>query len=81
MKNKHSSRLVCLTLSALVFSPALAGFAEGVSAQGRGDYETARREYLEAAQDGNSNAHNNLGHLYRQGLGGPVGKAAADSGQ
>jgi TPR repeat protein len=70
--NKHSSRLACLALSVLVFSPALAGFAEGVSAQRRGDYETARREYLEAAQDGNSNAQNNLGHLYRQGLGGPV---------
>lgn len=72
MNNKHGIRLGFPTLSALVFSLALAGVAEEVSAQRRGDYETARREYLEAAQDGNSNAQNNLARLYRQGLGGPV---------
>jgi hypothetical protein len=70
--SKHGSRLVFLTLSTLVFSSALAGFTDGVLAQKRGDFETARREYLEAAKDGDSNAQNNIARLYRQGLGGAV---------
>ena len=72
INNKHGTRLASITLSALVFSPALAGLAEGVNARKRGEYETARSEYLKAAQDGDSNAQNNLARLFRPGLGGPV---------
>jgi len=69
--------------------PVRAGYHDGVKAVSQGDYETARREYLVAALDGNQNAQNNLAHLYRQGLGGPtdMGQAlrwfrvAAASGQ
>lgn len=52
--------------------PAWGGFLEGVAAARRNDYETARREYLTAAQDGNPKAQNNLARLYLQGLGGAV---------
>jgi clan AA aspartic protease (TIGR02281 family) len=52
--------------------PVWAGYVEGVNAAHRSDYETARREYLTAALDGNPKAQNNLGQLYLKGLGGPV---------
>ena len=39
---------------------------------GQGNYETARREFLAAALDGNPKAQNNLGYLYLKGLGGPA---------
>jgi len=51
---------------------AFADFTQGLQAATRGDYVAARREYLQAAQDGNPLAQNNLGNLYRKGLGGPV---------
>src|SRR2546429_9719128 len=76
-------------LLALFCSAATAGFVEGARAEARGDYEGARREYLRAAQDGNVDAQNNLGRLYRQGKGGSVDlkqalhwvSKAADAGQ
>jgi clan AA aspartic protease (TIGR02281 family) len=66
--------LVVLLLCAFAMSaaPVWAGYVEGVKAERRSDYETARREYLTAALDGHPNAQNNLGLLYLKGLGGPV---------
>lgn len=63
---------VLVVALALHQSVAFAGFVDGVQAEQRKDYVSARREYLVAAQDGNAKAQNNLGRLYRQGLGGPV---------
>jgi hypothetical protein len=52
--------------------PAWADYQRGVRDAAQGDYQGARREYFEAARDGNDKAQNNLARLYRQGLGGPI---------
>lgn len=89
--NHHKSVPALVVLCALVMgvSPVQAGYKDGNQAASRGDYETARREYLAAALDGNQGAQNNLARLYRQGLGGPTDmeqalrwfRVAAASGQ
>jgi S1-C subfamily serine protease len=68
-------RLLCVLVAmstCIVANHAFADYAKGVQYAKQGDYVAARREYLEAAQDGNAKAQNNLGYLYHQGLGGPV---------
>ena len=72
-RTRHFS-LTVLFLCAFAVNTSLvqAGYKEGVAAVRRGDYETARREYLAAALDGNTLAQNNLGQLYSKGLGGPI---------
>jgi S1-C subfamily serine protease len=50
----------------------LADFQAGLRDYQQGDYAAARREYLQAAEDGNAKAQNGLGYLFRFGLGGPV---------
>lgn len=72
MKRTCRSGVFVLFLCAVSMSHAWAGYAEGVVAARAGDYETARREYLAAAMDGNALAQNNLGLLYSHGLGGAV---------
>ena len=47
-------------------APAWAGFAEGVAAYHRGDYETALRELRPLAEQGDADAQYNLGIMYRQ---------------
>lgn len=67
--------LRCLLVAVLgcgFASAAFADFAAGVRYDEQGDYEAARREYSQAAQDGNARAQNNLAALYRDGRGGPV---------
>ncbi len=65
-------RLV-LTVAILIglAAPAWAGFAEGVAAYERGDYETALRELRPLAEQGNDGAQNNLGFMYSEGQGVP----------
>ena len=60
-------RLV-LTFAILIglAAPAWAGFAEGVAAYHRGDYETALRELRPLAEQGDADAQYNLGIMYRQ---------------
>ena len=50
---------------------AVAGIREGADAYGRGDYTTALKEWLPAAEQGDANALFNLGQLYRLGQGVP----------
>ena len=65
-------RLV-LTIAILIglAAPAWAGFAEGVAAYKRGDYETALRELRPLANQGNAEAQFNLGVMYDKGEGVP----------
>ncbi len=65
-------RLV-LTIAILLglAAPAWAGFAEGVAAYKRGDYETALRELRPLANQGNAEAQFNLGVMYDKGEGVP----------
>ncbi len=65
-------RLV-LTIAILIglAAPAWAGFAEGVAAYKRGDYETALRELRPLANQGNAEAQFNLGGMYDKGEGVP----------
>ena len=49
--------------------PALADFYKGVVAYNKGDYATALREWVPLAQSGHPNAQNNLGVMYRDGVG------------
>ena len=50
-------------------APAAAGFNEGVIAAQNGDWETALREWLPLAEEGNPGAQSNIGDLYAHGLG------------
>ena len=61
------SLIVCLSLSLCL--PALADFIAGMAAFNRGDYETARDEWLPLAEGGLVEAQYNLGLLYYNGKG------------
>ena len=65
-------RLV-LTISILIglAAPAWAGFAEGLAAYNRGDYETALREWRPLAEQGDARAQLFLGLMYDKGRGVP----------
>jgi len=65
--------LLCISLA----GPALAGWDEGVAAYTRGDFEAAFREWRPLANQGNVNAQNFLGILYRDGQGVPQNYAEA----
>jgi tetratricopeptide (TPR) repeat protein len=60
-------------------APALAGFNEGNAAFERGDYETAYREFLDAAARGDALANFTLGYMHMEGRGAvrDCGRAAA----
>jgi S1-C subfamily serine protease len=69
----RATRCMIAVLATCSFATAtLADFKAGYRYAQQGDYAAARREYLEAAQDGNARAQNNLANLFRFGLGGPV---------
>ena len=64
----------CLTIAVLVGSAGVsfgADYREGVTTYQRGDYTTAFRELKLLAAEGNAEAQNNLGVMYRSGLGIP----------
>ena len=71
-------RLV-LTVAILIglAAPAWAGFAEGVAAYKRGDYQTALQELRPLANQGNANTQDNLGNMYAEGHGVPQDHAEA----
>ncbi len=54
----------------LLGAPALADFAEGLAAAGRGDFATALKEWRPLAERGNADAQYMLGIMYRRGEGG-----------
>ena len=58
-------------------APAWAGFAEGVAAFNRGDYETALREWRPLAKQGVTAAQSLLGEMYSKGQGVPQDYAEA----
>jgi uncharacterized protein len=68
--------LFALLLTALPVS-ANAGFAEGMQAYKNGAYTDAFNEWLLLALKGHPKAQNNLGILYRRGLGVPKDPAKA----
>ena len=55
----------------LLIVPARAGFSEALTAFEAGDYQTAYDEWLPLANNGDSAAQRNIGHLLRRGLGIP----------
>ena len=66
--------IICLTLAVLLGSArmsASADFQKGAAAAQRGDYSTALREWKPLAEQGNADAQNNLGLMYREGQGVP----------
>ena len=60
-----------LAVVALLFSAgsAWADLDDGVAAYHSGDYEKAFREFLPLAEQGNTDAQNNLGVMYDGGMG------------
>ena len=71
---KRLSITLCLTLAVLLETGGAswgADYREGVTTYQRGDYTTALREWKLLAAEGNAEAQNNLGVMYRSGLGIP----------
>ena len=66
--------ILCLTIAVLLGSAGLswsADFQKGLTAAQSGDFATALREWKPLAEQGNADAQNNLGLMYREGQGVP----------
>ena len=61
---RRAARLIVALAAVWLAPPAFAGFDEGFAAYKRGDYETAHREFLKAAEQGDARAQYNLGVMY-----------------
>lgn len=61
--------LFVLGVVASIASPALAGYAEGLTALNAKDYELAYMEFRKVAEQGHAAAQNELGVLYATGRG------------
>ena len=46
-------------------------FESGLASKDRGHYATALRAWIPMAESGNAEAQNNLGYMYKAGLGAP----------
>ncbi len=68
---------LCAGFTLGLTAPAWAGWDEGVAAAKRGDYATALREWRPLAKQGDAAAQNNLGVMYKMGLGVPQDYAEA----
>lgn len=53
----------------LISANAYAGYAEGLAAYNKKDYESALKEWQKVADDGNVDAQNNIGVMYEKGQG------------
>lgn len=71
MIRARRTAVLALVSLCLLTAGAAAGIREGADAYGRGDYATALKEWLPAAEQGDANALFNLGQLYRLGQGVP----------
>ncbi|MEO9633956.1 MAG: SPOR domain-containing protein [Parasphingorhabdus sp.] len=89
MKKANRSIVPMLSLAlALVATPALADVKAGVDAWGRGDFQTAIKEWRGPANNGDADAQFNLAQAYKLGRGVPKDmnqaekwyKSAADKG-
>ncbi len=56
-------------LSTFLLQPVWADFLDGISAYSRKDYQTAFKEFLPLAKQGDSDAQFYLGGMYKKGLG------------
>ena len=71
---KNLTRTICLTLAVLLGSLVTgcgADFDKGLAAYKSGDYATALREWRPLAEQGDADAQNVLGAMYRLGTGVP----------
>jgi TPR repeat protein len=68
---------LALAVSLAMPGAARADFAAGVAAYDKGDYDSALKEWLPLAEEGDPAAQRNLGHMYRKGLGVPKDLAKA----
>ena len=66
---KKALQLSCIIGLAMLASTASGDYEAGINAAFNGDYETAFREFLEAAEEGLDLAQYNLGILYFTGQG------------
>jgi len=67
---KHANRGLVLLLAAFAASPVFAGsLVDAETAYGQGEYATALETYRNLADQGNAEAQNNLGVMYREGRG------------
>jgi hypothetical protein len=64
-------RWILLLILPLAAPVATADFSSALSAYERGEYQSARQEFLTLAQQGDAGAQYMLGRLYEQGLGAP----------
>ncbi|MEH6791247.1 SPOR domain-containing protein [Parasphingorhabdus sp.] len=79
MKKARKSILVLFCSALLVApAPALADVKAGVDAWGRGDFQTAIREWRGPADKGDADAQFNLGQAYKLGRGVPMDLAQAE---
>jgi TPR repeat protein len=65
-------RIVVAAVLAAAALPALADYRRGLEAYNNDDYETAFREFIHGALQGEAISMNNLGKMYAEGLGTPV---------
>jgi len=63
--------VVVVTLGLGASQSAWGGFKEGLDAYDRNDYATALKEWTPLAEQGHPVAQNNLGMMYRRGVGVP----------
>ncbi len=70
-REAHTVTRIALAMVLLVAlaPPAAAGFDEGLAAYGRGDYDTALREWKAVAEEGDGVAEYWVGIMYAKGQG------------
>ena len=69
MLTRHTYLTGMIACTLLLANPAWAGFEESHQAYSSGDYTTAFKGYLEAANGGDSRAYGKVGALYLYGRG------------
>ena len=78
MSRHFSKSLMGALLAGALVAPALADVKTGVDAWSAGDYETAVREWMQPAAQGDPDAQFNLAQAYRLGRGVPADPAQAE---
>lgn len=71
MNKLHSLVLAIILLAGGISVATAQDFDKGLQAYDAGDYQTALQEWLPLAEQGYVAAQNNLGLIYREGLGVP----------
>ena len=71
---KNLTATICLAVALLIGSAGVSwsqDYQKGLAAYKSGDYATALRQWTPLAKQGNADAQNNLGVMYRHGMGVP----------